>query len=284
MALPQKTREMHNHHFDSNRWDDFKFRPDDIIVATAYKSGTTWMQNLVFKLIYQGRQFPSDPGNLSPWLDLRVPPLEVLMPLLEGTEERRQIKTHLRLDAIPFNKDAKYIYVGRDGRDCYMSLVNHYRQGNELWYQVLNGPGLVGDPLPVFDEQLHSETKLFDDWISKGWPTLGDETDGYPFWSLFDNVRTWWEYRNLPNVHFVHFNDLLTDLPGAVRDIANFLGISIDEAGFPALVETLTFQHMKAECSDPHKTIVPMAGAVWKDGPAGFINKVLISLLEGLDC
>jgi len=29
-AMPQKTREMHNHHIDSTVWNDIKFRDDDI--------------------------------------------------------------------------------------------------------------------------------------------------------------------------------------------------------------------------------------------------------------
>jgi aryl sulfotransferase len=41
MFWPQKTRELHNHHFDSTIWNDFQFRHDDIIIATYAKSGTT---------------------------------------------------------------------------------------------------------------------------------------------------------------------------------------------------------------------------------------------------
>jgi aryl sulfotransferase len=31
---PRKTHELHSHHFDSTIWNDFKFRDDDIIIAT----------------------------------------------------------------------------------------------------------------------------------------------------------------------------------------------------------------------------------------------------------
>jgi aryl sulfotransferase len=274
VAQPQY--EMHNHHFNSEKWKDFPHRSDDIVIATAYKSGTTWMQNIVLKLVYQGKEYPGDDvASLCPWLDLRVPPIEAQLPLLEAIQDRRQIKTHLRFDAVRFNPNVKYIYIGRDGRDCYMSLVNHYRKGNALWYDVLNkSPGLVGDPIPEFDEALHSEAKLFDAWISQGWPSLTGETDGYPFWSLFDNVRTWWQARSLPNVHFVHFADLLQDLSGEVRGIAEFLDIPIDEAGFPALVDSLSFASMKAECCDTRKTLVPLAGAIFNGGGDAFINKV----------
>jgi hypothetical protein len=44
---PRKTRELHNHHFDSTIWNDLQFRDDDIIIATYAKSGTTWMQQIV---------------------------------------------------------------------------------------------------------------------------------------------------------------------------------------------------------------------------------------------
>jgi aryl sulfotransferase len=278
MALPTKSIEMKSHHFDSTKWDNFPLRKDDIVIATAYKSGTTWMQNIVLKLVYQGRQLPADPANMCPWLDLRVPPIEVQLPLLESITDRRQIKTHLRLDAIPYNPNVKYIYIGRDGRDCFMSFVNHYRQGNALWYSLLNeSPGLVGDPLPHFDPA-KSENDLFDDWISKGWPSLPTETDGYPFWSLFDNVRTWWEFRHLPNIHFVHFQDMLDDLSGSVREIAAFLDIPLDEENFPALVQSLQFSSMKVECGDPTKTLVPLGGAIFEGGAQAFINKVKLHM------
>jgi aryl sulfotransferase len=64
-------------------------RDDDIIIATAYKSGTTWMQNIVLKLTYQGRPFPLNAADLCPWLDLRAPPIEVQAPLLGNHDFHR---------------------------------------------------------------------------------------------------------------------------------------------------------------------------------------------------
>ena len=43
---PERTRIYQNHHLDSTRWDGFVHRPDDIVIATSYKSGTTWTQRL----------------------------------------------------------------------------------------------------------------------------------------------------------------------------------------------------------------------------------------------
>ena len=33
-ALPEKTRDIHNHHMDSTVWDKFKFHDDDIVIGT----------------------------------------------------------------------------------------------------------------------------------------------------------------------------------------------------------------------------------------------------------
>ena len=111
---------------------------------------------------------------------------------------------------------------------------------------------------------------LFDDWISKGWSSIPGETDGYPFWSLFDNVASWWKYRHLDNILFIHFNDMLQDLAGSIRRIADFFGFPINEATFPELVQSLTFDGMKKQVD---KVYVPLQGAIFEGGANSFINK-----------
>jgi hypothetical protein len=34
ISSPARTRELHNHHFDSTIWNDLRFRDDDIVIAT----------------------------------------------------------------------------------------------------------------------------------------------------------------------------------------------------------------------------------------------------------
>src|SRR5215212_10159001 len=130
-TMPIKTREFQNHHFDSTIWNDFKFRDDDIIISTYAKSGTTWMQQIVAQLLFDAQE-GLEVADVSPWLDLRVPPKEVKLPLVEAQTHRRFIKTHLPVEALVFSPRAKYIYIGRDGRDVLWSLHHHHANGNEI--------------------------------------------------------------------------------------------------------------------------------------------------------
>ena len=74
--LPRKTRDLHNHHFDSTIWNDFDFRNDDIIIATYAKSGTTWLQQIIAQLLFDAAD-DLEVAEMSPWMDLRVPPKEI---------------------------------------------------------------------------------------------------------------------------------------------------------------------------------------------------------------
>ena len=48
-----------------------------------------------------------------------------------------------------------------------------------------------------------------------------------------------------PNVVLVHYDDLLADLEGQMRCVADRLGIAVAEQSWPALVEAATFERMR---------------------------------------
>ncbi len=164
ITFPVKKRELNNHHFDSTIWNEFVFRDDDIVISTYAKSGTTWMQQIVAQLLFSGEE-GLEVAEMSPWMDLRVPPKEVKLPAVEEQTHRRFVKTHLPVDALVFSEKAKYIYIGRDGRDVVWSLYNHHLNANTAWYDALNNtPGRIG---PEIELPCSSISQYFDDWLEK---------------------------------------------------------------------------------------------------------------------
>ena len=255
-AWPTKTRDIHNHHMNSTAWDGFKFRDDDVVIATYAKSGTTWMQQIVAQLVFEGAE-DVETSHLSPWIDLRIMPPEALAGV-EAQTHRRFVKTHLPVDALVFSPRAKYLYVGRDGRDALWSMYNHHANANEHWYGALNNtPGRVGPPIEPPPASIH---QYYRDWFAG---------DGFPFWPYWENIRSWWAVRDLPNVKLVHFNELKRDLEGSIRSIGKFLDIAVDDATMTKIVEHCGFDYMKAHAGK----VAPLGGALWEGGASTFIHK-----------
>lgn len=257
ITWPTKQREMHSNHFDSTIWNDFQFRDDDIVIGTYGKCGTTWVQQILGQLLFDGAEdLPI--ADMSPWMDLRVPPKEIKLAMVEAQTHRRFLKTHLPVDALVFSPKARYLWVVRDGRDVVWSLYNHHVTANESWYAALNDtPGLVG---PKMGRPAATATEYFREWLEK---------DGFPLWSFWDNVRSWWAIRDLPNVMILHYGELKQDTPDAIRRIAAHLGIPIDEDRWADVLAHSDFNYMREHAD---KT-VPLGGAFWEGGTKSFIYK-----------
>lgn len=253
---PRKTRELQCHLADSTIWNSFRFRDGDILIVTWAKSGTTWTQQIVSQLLFGGAEDINVAG-LSPWVDFRVGATERLA-LLEGQTHRRFLKTHLPVEALGISPQAKYIYLGRDGRDAMWSYHNHFRTLKAERLAAINdAPGRVGPPM---ERPPESVREYFRTWL---------ERDGYPFWPFWSHVRGWWAIRDLPNVKLLHFNDLKRDLPVSISYVAELLDIPIEEESFPKIVEHCSFDWMKAHASH----VTPGGGVGWEDGGASFIHK-----------
>lgn len=266
MTQPERLYAYKNHHMDSARWDSFTPRADDIVIATSYKSGTTWMQTIIANLIFEGGALPAPPMAMSPWLDMRAFPIEEIVAQLDAQQHRRFIKSHLPLDALPYYPQIRYIMVGRDPRDVAMSMLNHHNNFTDQALALLNQFAQTEEERlpPPFE----SARAFWRAHMAKG--TVPWESDGWPFWSSIRYAQTWWEHRHQPNILLVHYNDLLADPESEIRRVAAYLGIERGAAEIARIVEATSFASMKARADDITGEFGEM---IWKGGAKTFINK-----------
>ena len=256
ISWPHKSREIVTNAFDSHRWNGFQFRDDDIVVATWSKTGTTLTQQILAQLISNGD--PDAFGQaLSPWPDFRLAPPGAMVAQADGQTHRRFLKTHLPVDALVFSPNAKYIYIGRDARDVFWSWYHHHSIFSDTAYRLFDPPDRTWPEFPRPDPDIRS---AYHTWLDRdGWPMI-------PFWS---HVQSWWDIRRLPNVMLIHFNQLRSDLPGAIREIADYLDIAIDQHVFPRVLEHCSLAHMKQAAAK-----VELLDAIFEGGGARFfVNK-----------
>ena len=266
--MPQLVRgpeiEVRSRVFDSARWEGYRPRPDDIVIATYSKCGTTWMQRIVAMLVMQNAE-PRPVWDLSPWPDMRIfGPIEEVLAGAEAMTHRRFFKSHLPLDALPVYEGCKFIHVARDGRDAAMTLHNHLANFTAVAGEMLDAVSLAdpkfGDryPRPADDP-----AAFFHAWLEDG----GDQGDpGVSFWHT---ERSFWAARNDPQVLLVHYADLKADREGEMRRVADFLEIEIAEELWPSLVEAAGFDAMKRDA----EKLVPMAEVMWEGGARRFLHK-----------
>jgi aryl sulfotransferase len=217
---------------DGTRWASYNHRPGDIFVCASPKCGTTWMQTIVASLLWPDGDFPDAVIEIGPWFDGRIFDFDELMARLEAQSHRRFIKTHTPADGIPIFDKASYIVVARDGRDAFVSFVNHRKNLRDDLIERLNTDAMAQsvDPVVKFRGDIHG---FFERWI----------TDAPPLRYL----ASWWDLRDEPNVLLVHYNDLQADLEREMRRVAGFLDIDIPEALWAGVVERCTFERMREE-------------------------------------
>jgi aryl sulfotransferase len=255
LAWPKKTREILNYILDSTRWNGFEFRDNDIVIGTWSKSGTSLTQQIVAQLVFNG-DADAFGQEISPWPDFRSVPAAEVLAMAKGQRHRRFLKTHLPVDALAVSPKAKYIYVGRDARDVFWSWYHHHSMLTDAAYELMNPPDRTWPEFPRPDPDIR---KAYRDWLDK---------DGYPVFPFWSHVQSWWDIRMLPNVKLIHFNQLRADLPGTIRQIADYLDIVIDEKTFPKILEHCSLDFMKKRAAD-----VELLKLFFEGGGANFINK-----------
>jgi hypothetical protein len=197
-------------------------RPEDIFVATQMKCGTTWMQHIVFQILYRGNGDLVETGRemyaVAPWIEGRKSVPMEQAPLLGAERPSRIIKTHLPAQLCPYGVRARYIYAARHPISCFASCIDF----------VVTNIGAMAPALPQFEE----------------WYTTTD----LMWWGTWtDHVKGWWNRaQKEQNVLFVYFEEMKKDLPGIVRRVADFLGIApLNDQEVANIVHKCSFSYMQ---------------------------------------
>jgi aryl sulfotransferase len=239
----------------------FPFRPDDIIISTPLKCGTTWTQKLCALLVFGELKLGRPLPEISPWLDMQTSNRADVVATLEAQEHRRFIKTHTPLDGIPSVEGVTYVCVARDPRDVAVSYRYHVANLDYGAFMAARERAVgLGDleelgPPPVLPPE--DPVEWFWLWADAGAGSLL----GGGLAEVLHHVQTFWERRQRPRVMLFHYSDLLADLPGQIRRLADGLSIAVTGERIEQFAAAAGFDRMKEQADE----LVPDAGNnIWR--------------------
>ncbi|XP_008591141.1 PREDICTED: estrogen sulfotransferase-like isoform X2 [Galeopterus variegatus] len=169
-------------------WDDvetFQARPDDIVIVTYPRSGTTWASEIIYLICKDGDVEKCNEDvifNRIPFLECRKETFLNGVKQLNEMASPRILKTHLPRELLPasfWEKNCKIVYICRNAKDVAVS--NYY------FFQMINSYPDPGSFPEFVEEFMHGEV---------------------PYGSWFKHVISWWEERNNPHVLFILYEDM----------------------------------------------------------------------------
>jgi aryl sulfotransferase len=245
---------------DSARWERFAFRPDDVVISTPSKCGTTWMQTIVGMLLLDRVDLGAPISTISPWLDMLIRSDEEVFGLLEAQTHRRSIKTHTPLDGVPRLDSVTYLTIVRHPLDVALSDRDH--QENQVDERLIElRTSVVGPCEPDLRERERppEDPRAYLLWfIDNHEPSTG--SGPYGLEDYCRQIRTYWDARHEPNVHLFHYADLWADLDAEMRRVAAALDVPIDEDRWPAFVEAAGLPSMRERAA---RTAPEAHAGVW---------------------
>lgn len=192
---------------------DFRPRPSDIVISPYTKCGTTWLQQMFHTLRTGGDMDFDDISRVVPWIETsRLLGIDLEAPQRAAP---RGFKSHLAWDRIP--KGARYVVSLREPKDALVSLHRFF----EGW---LLEPGAVS---------VDAFAKTAFDAAAKG--------KGY--WA---HLLSWWGQRDNPDVLLLTYEHMIDDPETAVRHLAAFCGIALDDALLSLTLERSSLAYMLA--------------------------------------
>jgi len=225
---------------------NFKPRSTDILITTAPKAGTTWMQQILHQLRTGGDTDFKSIDEVVPWLELprKNSSTEAQLAYYESLDNPRIFKTHCTYPQTPGSDKVRVILSSRDPRDCCVSFYHH------LLDMTDEAVVEVGIERPVsFDE-------FFDRWIVYG--------------PWFRNIESWWPHKDDDNLLWLRYQDMKHDLPKAIDSILNFLNWQCTPQEMKKILHYTSFEWMKAN-TEKFSNQINQKTPSFK--PGGFIRK-----------
>ncbi|XP_035689370.1 sulfotransferase 6B1-like [Branchiostoma floridae] len=227
----------------------FDIRDDDIAIVTFPKTGTNWMLEIVTKILSAGGRTDASSddmvGKLEFQYDDEPRPHHVM---LQECASPRVILTHLTPDTAPPGiahpqNNVKVIVVMRNPKD---TAVSYFHFGQKL--------------------RSHFARKTPPSWDEFFQLFLAGK---YTFGCYFDHVLGWWQKRDDPHFLFLKYEDMKQDLPKAVKTVAAFLQVKLDDASIETIAHACTFSNMKSTLDNSRyedRTLMARKGIVgdWK--------------------
>jgi hypothetical protein len=85
--------------------------------------------------------------------------------------------------------------------------------------------------------------------------------------NLIHHLQTFWDRRDEPRVVLFHYHDLLTDLPGQMRRLADVLGIGVSDERLEELAAAAAFDRVRERADE----LAPgVDNNIWRDNRAFF--------------
>ncbi|KAF7695075.1 cytosolic sulfotransferase 3-like isoform X1 [Silurus meridionalis] len=228
-------------HFFTDNWENvqnFQARPDDILIATYPKAGTTWA-SYILDLLYFGNTAPERQTSVPiymrvPFIESHFPGIPSGVALAEKLPTKpRLIKTHLPVQLVPksfWEQNCKVVYVARNAKD---NAVSYYH------FERMN----MGQPEPVdwnnFLQMFMDGKKVFGPW--------------------YDHVCGYWEKKQTySNLHYMFFEDMVEDTGLEVERLCSFLGLSTPIEEREKITKSTHFDVMKGNKMTNYSTVPVM--------------------------